>query len=94
MIRKPSRVPTSCNPLDVVCKRRSTGTAASIGAGRRHPRPGSSSTRTGCPKRVITAASPARTEMKLATVIATITHSSASSTRRKNGPPRPVCPSP
>jgi hypothetical protein len=37
MMRKPSRVPTSCKPLEVVRNRRSTGIAASNGAGQRHP---------------------------------------------------------
>ena len=58
-MRKPSRVPTSCNPVEVVLRRRSTGVASSIGAGAFQARPGSVMTRVTAPNRVTTIASPA-----------------------------------
>ena len=87
MMRKPSRVPTSCKPLEVVRKRRSTGIAASNGAGQRQLKPGSSSTREGLPKRVMTVASPERTCTRLAAAMANPTSNSAQPIRRQgNGP--------
>ncbi|MNN81190.1 hypothetical protein D3C81_1979920 [compost metagenome] len=87
MMRKPSRVPTSCKPLEVVRSRKSTGIAASNGAGQRQPRPGSSKTRDGLPKRVITVASPERTCTRLAAATANATSKAAQPMRRHgNGP--------
>ncbi|SST13190.1 Uncharacterised protein [Acinetobacter baumannii] len=85
MIRRPSRVPTSCRPLEVVRRRRSTGIALSNGNGRRQARPGSSRTRAGLPKRVMTIASPERTCTRQAAATANSTSSAATSSRRQGG---------
>ena len=66
MMRRPSRVPTSCSPLEVVRSRKSTGTTASSGVGQRQARPGVMRTRVGLPNRVTTSASPEGTCTKLA----------------------------
>ena len=85
MTRRPSRVPESCKPLDVVRSRRSTGIVDSNGIGQRHARPGSSSTRTGLPKRVTTVASPERTCTRLAVATANNTRMAAIARRRSAG---------
>ncbi|ERO62698.1 hypothetical protein P308_32870 [Pseudomonas piscis] len=80
-------VPTSCKPLEVVRRRRSTGIAASKGAGQRQFSPGSSRTRAGLPKRVITVASPERTCTRLAAARANATSDAAQPMRRQGKGP-------
>ena len=86
-MRKPSLVPTSCNPLEVVRKRKSTGMIDSNGAGQRSARPGSINTRTGLPNRVTTDANPARTCTRLAAINATLSRSTATSMRTQGNLP-------
>ena len=72
--RRPSRVPTSCRPLEVVRSRRSTSMVLSIGAGIFQARPGLVRTLIGSPKRVTTIAwpGPTSTRQALSTAAATI----------------------
>jgi len=83
MIRRPSRVPTSCKPLEVVRKRKSTGVESSKGTGQCQAKPGSNKTRTGLPNRVITSASPERTCTKQAAAAANKIKNKAKLKRRK-----------
>ena len=77
-------MPTSCSPVDEVRKRRSIGITLSNGTGIFHAKPGSVSTRTGLPKRVITPASPAGTITMQAAATAANNTSAATPKRTAN----------